>query len=67
MWFLVRKQNCQNVCKCCWKSLCQPFEDWMVLEAKNTAGKVLLIWGKWVVEKIDPGVGVWGGFQCHVY
>ena len=25
----------------------------MVLEAKNTAGKVLLIWGKWVVEKID--------------
>ena len=45
----------------------QPFEDWMVLEAKNTAGKVLLIWGKWVVEKIDPGVGVWGGFQCHVY
>ena len=37
------------------------------LKQKNTAGKVLLIWGKWVVEKIDPGVGVWGGFQCHVY
>ena len=24
---------------------------------------MLLIWGKQVVEKIDPGVGVWGRFS----
>ena len=34
-----------------------PFIDWAVLDALQTSGGVLLIWDKWVVEKIDVFVG----------
>ena len=34
-----------------------PFIDWAVLDAVQTSGGVLLIWDKWVVEKIDVFVG----------
>ena len=34
-----------------------PFLDWVVLDAVNTAGGVLLVWDKRVFEKVDCVVG----------
>ena len=34
-----------------------PFKDWAVLDAVQSSGGVLLIWDKWVAEKIDVSVG----------
>ena len=35
-----------------------PFLDWVVLDAVNTAGGVLLVWDKRVFEKVDCVVGL---------
>ena len=34
-----------------------PFIDWAILDAVQTSGGILLLWDKWVVEKIDVLVG----------
>ena len=34
-----------------------PYVDWEVLDAVGTAGEVLLLWDKRIVEKIDSFVG----------
>ena len=33
------------------------FLDWVVLDAVNTAGGVLLVWDKRVFEKVDCAIG----------
>ena len=35
-----------------------PFLDWVVLDAINTAGGVLLVWDKRVFEKVDCAIGL---------
>ena len=65
---LLKKWKCDIVCfqetklsslnslvvRSLWGS---PFLDWVVLDAVNTAGGVLLVWDKRVFEKVDCAVG----------
>ena len=41
----------------CAELMGSPFIDWAVLDVVQTSGGVLLIWDKWVAEKIDVSVG----------
>ena len=39
-------------------SIVNQFLDWVVLDAVNTAGRVLLVWDKRVFEKVDCAIGM---------